>query len=293
MEMETDYKDIPMESIDANDDFNCRGRISALDVADLATDIALRGMIQPITVEVYDDEHRATTGKKYRLLAGFRRYKAHIINDKDMIRAIIRMKMMVEADAKYFNLSENIKRKDLNITQEAYAIKKLHDAGETRQMVGKKLQMSDGWVQVRFMLLDLPIEVQDLASAGFFSQQDIRDLYTILNNDGREKLAEAVRQYKDASRRGDKTTILMKIKRKKLNTKHMRRRPEIFDMMKHLQDTVGNSLVTRALAWCSGEISDLDFYRSVKEYYTSFGRPYSIPSGVEAEEAKKIIAEIK
>src|SRR5690348_11843059 len=85
---------VPMNEIFADDEFNCRGVIDPMTVIDLANDIRDKektrgegmGLIEPITLQPWSKE----PGKKYRIVAGYRRFKAHEINKAEFIRALIR-----------------------------------------------------------------------------------------------------------------------------------------------------------------------------------------------------------
>ena len=48
--MSIEVVDIPLTEIDADENFNCRGKIAPIDVVDLAKDITERGLIQPVSV---------------------------------------------------------------------------------------------------------------------------------------------------------------------------------------------------------------------------------------------------
>ena len=141
---------IPLEEIDDSPEFNCRGKIAPIDVLELAKDITARGLIQPVGVMELDNAQRASSGKSYRLLAGFRRFMAHKVNEAKEIACII-SDIDNEIDALTYNLAENIQRKDLDILQEAMAIKRLRDLGVPETDAGIKTGMSRGWIQVRFM----------------------------------------------------------------------------------------------------------------------------------------------
>lgn len=268
---------LQLDTIDDNFEMNCRGKITPIDVVDLAKDIKLRGLIQPIAVAPYDEAKRLETGKDWRLLAGFRRFMAHRVNEEKEIACVIRQ-ITNELDALTFNLAENIKRKDLNILQEAKAIKRLRDLGVPETEAATRLDASRGWVQVRFMLLGLPEEVQKEAEAGIVTQENIRQLYTIYHKTGdKEQIFEAVRQIKGAKIRGRTIKIVANKEAAKRQKKH-RSRPEIFELMEHLQETVGNGFHTRALAWAAGEISNEDLYYSIKVFAEKQGIDYNIPN---------------
>jgi len=272
--------DININDIHMDEDFNCRGQISPMDVVDLAKDIERRGLIQAITVQEYSEEKQKETGFKYRLLAGYRRTTAHKILTKNdpkfsIIPAVIRASM-TDAEAYILNLSENIQRKELTILQEARALAKLERLGVTETDCAAELGTSRGWVQIRYMLLRLPVEVQQEVAAGFITQTQIRELYAIYKTAGRESTFNAVRAIKDAKIKG-RANVSVNPNIKNKNAKHQRKRGEIQVMLEHMFDAIGSGLHTRCLAWASGEISDNDLFLSIRLHADKIGKIYRMP----------------
>jgi ParB/RepB/Spo0J family partition protein len=270
---------LPLSEIHADEGFNCRGAIRPIDVVDLAKGIALHGLIQPVTVAPYTegkDDAILKTGKKYRLLAGFRRFMAHRVNKMETIAAIIRQDMMDEATARIFNLAENLQREDLSIIQEAKALEKLHSLGVSEADTGNRLGKSRGWVQVRYMLLGLPDPVQKEVEAGFITQNNIRELYAIYKTAGEEPCFDAVRKLKDAKIKGV-AGMSVNPNVSKPTSKHHRKRNEIFVMMDHIQGNIGNSFATRCLAWCAGELTNVEIFAEIKATALSEGKIYKQP----------------
>lgn len=257
---------IPLDQIHYDDTFNCRGPITPLDVVDLAKDIDKRGLIQPVVIRPYSDTEISKTGKKYLLIAGYRRYMAHRVLKKETIDAAVREDMEDELDARLFNLSENLQRKELNIYQEAKAIEKLHLLGLGEHEAAEKLTKSRGWVQIRFMVLKLPEEIQQEIAAGFFNQPQIRDLHSHFIKKGKNAAFSVAREFKDDKIKGRKGTR-RKVETDKPNIKRHRSRSEIFDKQDKIREAYGNSIVTRVLAWCAGEITTEDFDAAVKEHH--------------------------
>lgn len=165
--------DLPMKEIYADLTFNCRGHIDPASCAELAKDIKNKGLVQPVMVQPYDK----VPGKKFRIVMGHRRHMAHQINHAETIRAIVK-EGLSDLDARVLNICENIQRQDLNILQEAMSIDSLRRGGWNELQTADKIGMSRGWVQVRFMLLDLPIEIQHEAAAGLIPQSAIRKAWT-------------------------------------------------------------------------------------------------------------------
>jgi ParB family chromosome partitioning protein len=256
---------VPISEIHADDEFNCREKIIPMDVIELAKDIKQNGLHQPIAVALYDDVKQTETRYSYRLLAGFRRFAAFKVNGEIEIPCILK-KIKSEVDALAINLSENLQREDLNILQEAKAIKRMRDLGLTEIEAGDRIGKSRGWVQVRFMLLGLPNLIDDEAAIGAISLTQIRELYTIFRRSGDVKIVlEAAREMKEAKARG-KSFKSKQDKHKTRNQKRHRNRTEIFNMLEEVLDAVGSGLHTRTLAWAAGQISNHDLYMDIKEF---------------------------
>ena len=266
---------LKINEIHADEEFNCRGKISPIDVIDLAKGIAKDGLLQPIVVAEYTPEDVIKYNFKYKLIMGFRRFMAHIVNQMKEIKCEVRPPME-DRQARVLNLLENINRKNLNIVQEAKSIKSLKDLGATQEMVADELQMSKGWVQVRFMLLDLPEDIQQDASAGFLTQYNIRELYALKTP---EEMYEAVKKIKTHKLSGSKKAFRPKRKLNAMTKKH-RTRAEIFQMMDHIQAHMGNNIITRTLAWSSGEINDYEFHVDLKSYADGLEKNYAIPAEI-------------
>lgn len=275
MEEELNAKRLLVSDIHADADFNCRGKIAPIDVVDLAKDIQRKGLIQPIVVCPMDEMRQKETGKTYQLLAGFRRHMAHIVNKTETIDAVIKPPMSA-IDARVFNLSENLQRKDLNILQEAKAIEKLKMEGLGEVQTAEYLGASRGWVQIRFMLLSLPIEIQELASTGVLAQTQLRSLYTIKQNEGVEACFAAAKEMKIAKSRG-RTITSVSTQKKNPATKKIRQKADLFEMQDYVRENIGNSIVTQILAWASGEISDADIHFALRSFAKEKGKVYRMP----------------
>lgn len=261
---------IKMADLFCDDNFNCRGQIAPIDVTDLSRSMDLHGLQLPIEVQPYDKE----PGRKFRIICGHRRYKAATLLRWQEIPAIIK-DGLTETAARLRNLTENLNRKDLNIAQEAKALLNLKMAGMTQEETAAQLNKSRGWIQVRFMLLELVPEIQAEAAAGLLNQEQIRDLYTM--RDDLHAQAEAVRAIKEAKGRGEKV-VKIQPKKENVNSKRQRNRVEIFAMIEHIAEAVDMCLATRALAWASGEISDGEFYADLAAEAREKRRHYAIPT---------------
>jgi ParB family chromosome partitioning protein len=277
-EDDNDYlAELPMSEIFADQDFNCRGPIAPIDVVELANSIKSEGLLQPVIVsEMTESEMEIHIGYKYKLLAGFRRHRAHMVIPLDTIKCVV--KPPVDSlRARIINLTENLNRQDLNILQEANALEKMMLEGLTEVQTAEQLGKTRGWVQVRFMLLKLPVEIREEAGAGFLTQSQIRSLYTIKQKHGIKECMVAAKEFKEAKARGRTITQSKKVGKAK-SQKKVRSRPEIFEMQEYIFDQIGNNLATRALAWAAGEISDAELHITVSQWaMENVERVYRIP----------------
>lgn len=265
---------IPVADIFCDDEFNCRGAIIPTDVLSLARSIEEKGLLQPITVQPWT----AMEGKKYRIVAGHRRYMAHVVNEAKEIRAIV-VKGLSELDAALLNLQENLERASLNILQEALAIKRFALAGWTQEEMGREVGRPKPWVQARVSLLKLPEEIQLEAAAGFLTQEHIRQLATMKSKDA---MYEAVRKIKNAKLLGDKRPIKI-AKKKEAFRKRVRNGGEIREQQELLQDVIGNNLATRFAAWACGDISTYEWYRDIRDAANDMGILWEIPADIMEE----------
>lgn len=253
--MDLETKQIPINNIIVDDDFNCRGQIAPIDVRDLAEDILKNGQLQPCLVM-----ETADSGI-YKLVAGFRRFHANKLNKAETVPCVIRANMS-EADARVLNLSENLKRKDLNILQEAKALVSLHRAGVPREHVAERLGVSGTWVQTRYALLNLPDDIQKVAANGLLNQQQIKKLAQMPKADQ----YTAVRMIKERKEKGESADDIITRKKPKPSERRLRTKTEIEDMIQVILKQIGTNPITRALAWAAGGLSDMDLYYHIEAY---------------------------
>ncbi|TRZ53745.1 MAG: ParB/RepB/Spo0J family partition protein [Dehalococcoidia bacterium] len=272
---------INLDDIDADEEFNCRGAIAPIDVASLAEDIQLRGLIAPGVVIPHPDPEES--GFKYKLIAGFRRRMALKVLGLKMYDCAVHEDLSAD-DAMYLNLNENIQRSDLTIMQEALAIAKIkkHNPGTSRTGCAEKLGMSPGWVQLREQLLNLPPEIQQEVVVGIITQTQIRELNTVLRREGKERCYEIAKEIKKAKIAGRKPRI---IKKKNRYVAKARKKEEIFEMMADMNDSIPYKdadgdyhLWPRALAWASGQITDSELFETCERFATKRGITWRAPS---------------
>ena len=174
---------IPLHQIGANPD-QPRKTFSDNELAELATSIRERGVIQPILL-------RAVTGQPYmyEIVAGERRFRASKLAGLSEIPAII--KTISNENAMEIALIENVQRENLNPIEEANAYKNLmqkcgYDLADVVRLIGK----SESYIRNAIRLTELPESVQQMVKDGDISASHARAIVVAENP---EKLAQEIK----------------------------------------------------------------------------------------------------
>lgn len=269
-----DFQEISLIRIYNDSKFNCRGAILPMDVVDLAKDIDANGLQFPIAIQpAADVDGGLPDGYDFRIVAGHRRYVAFRVLKRDTIPTLIK-KGYSELKARLVNLSENLKRKELNILQEARAVKRLRDFGMIQESIASTLGMSRSWVQVRLHLLDLPEDIQEAAAAGILNQYQIHQIHSLKEP---TRQYEAVRKIKNARLHGEKGVDVGKKPQEDPFKKKRQSKGSVQIMMEHMVKTVGYGLHTRVLAWANGEINSAELYFDIRRFAQENDIEYTIP----------------
>jgi len=244
---------IPVEDIYYDESFNCRGSFTLPSVKELADSIAESGLQFPAVVQPHEG--------RYRLLAGHRRFRAVTAYLKwETIPAIIRYNL-TEHQARILNLTENLERKDLNIMEEANALKHLYHRRVTIAIISDELKRPRAWVSLRRSLLKLPEKVQKLAATGILSARDI------------EAIRKVEPQYQTVRA---KAIVLAKRQKRKVKREFRAERTprktkaEISQMIAVLMDAGGQGLAPRLLSWAAGYTSDKEIKRDIRGEYPKY-----------------------
>ncbi len=286
---EMEVTNISMDLVWADKDFNCRGEIKAIDVMDLARDIEKNDLIQPVTVAPLTGPQLtqcvAKTGKnyQYRLIAGYRRHRSFRVLGRNTLPCVIRMDMQDERKARLFNLSENLHRKELDILQEVEALRPLKAQGLSEKDAASELGMSRGWVQIRYMMMAMPIDICNEIAAYKLTNKQVRNLYSIYGTAGLDSTIKALKTMKDGKLKG--RTIHINANHVDVNRARVRTRSDILQMLDHLAICgVPISIHNRTLAWAGGEISSGQLHRSLLNYAEDQGYVYHLPNDVHEED---------
>lgn len=258
--MNYEIQNIPIAKIYNDTEFNCRGHITPLDVKDLADDIRDNGLQFPIAVQPRFDVPGLDGAYDFRIIAGHRRFMAHKILKLETIPAMVRSGL-TEIQARLMNLSENLKRKELNIKQEAEAVRHLRLLDMTQETIAEKLGQSRAWVQIRLHLLHLPEQIQEEAAAGMLNQTHIRQLHAMKDE---TRQFEAVRKIKVAKSKGSKAVSVGKKPQEDPDKAKRQSQKEVQDMMTIFASQGFYGLHLRCLAWVNGSITTRDLFKDIK-----------------------------
>jgi len=267
--------EIPTDQIFADHLFNCRGFIRGQDVVDLAKSIKEDGLLQPIVVQPFEKEDDPAI--KYRIIAGYRRYTACRVNKMESIPSIVREHMSDE-QARILNLTENLKRQELNKLQEAEAIQPLLEKGMSEKELAKELGMSYGWVQIRTYIAKFDQHIKTEIAANLLTDQQIRQLNSIKDKENQYEFVKQVKQQKlSGQRKADVDAA--KLSAPKNKTK-IRSPKEILDVVETLVGLFGGGLTTVFGAWCAANTDDYSLHMKIKEEADRRGLLYEIPAHI-------------
>lgn len=283
--MSNQVHELPMSKIWSDELFNCRGRIYPVEVRTLAKSIETDGLFQPIVVRKIENKDF-----DYKIIIGHRRYAAFQYLNKDTIPAIIRKDIKDDDAARALNILENLQRQDLDMLQEAKAIKIWIDHGWTSYKIAKTLNVTERWVETRRRLLELPREVQEVAAAGYLNNKHILALYKERHD--YDKLMEMIRTVQELREAGEKTIEITGRKNNR-NRKTVLNKQEILAITRHIREVEGPGSIAGDMgALCAGVMTEMEFLEHFKEYLDILEIEYVVPpAGViaRATAPKKLI----
>lgn len=263
---------IPMDELLIQEEgFNSRRiKIDPLSVKDLQADMQKNGLDQPIHVK----EITGVPGKKYKVVAGFRRtMSAKWLNWKT-IPAFIRNDLQDETEERVFNIRENMQRKELSLIDQAYAIKPFLAIHAGPQWIADKLGLSKRWINYLIQVGKLPEPIQKEIEANptFFKQGHI-DKLSSMNLD---QMMAYVHDIKAHALRGADLPVRGKNKTS-ISDKRKWTQEEINDLLDAVYDALGPGIETRLLAWAAGNISNLDIIKDLHTTATDRDRVFIPP----------------
>jgi ParB family chromosome partitioning protein len=265
-----DAYELPVADIHYDEDFNCRGSFTPQSVHDLSESIKENGLQFPVVVQPYDQ----VPGCQYRLLAGHRRYRAVTVFLKwEKIPAVVRDDLD-EHQARILNLTENLERKDLNMLEEAKALRNLYPEGISLRSASQELKRPTRWIHARLRLLDLPEEVQKWAATGVISALNIEAIHKLESDEERITAANEIIRCKTERGKTRPLDVDAKYKRK---FQPRKTKQQLADMIAHLYNVHCEGLGAMLLAWAAGKMSDEQIDEAICNAPT-----YQSPEGYES-----------
>ena len=157
-EPEATVRNIPLREIDPDPD-QPRKTFGPSELSELAASIRANGLLQPITV-------REGGPNGYLIVAGERRYRAHVVNRAATIRAIV-IETADPADIRIKQIIENDQRADVPPLEQARSYQALMDEqGWTPAELGSRIGKAAHRVTERTALLKIAPEYQQLLASG-------------------------------------------------------------------------------------------------------------------------------
>lgn len=156
-------------------DQNIREAMDEEALQELARDIEVRGLLQPIVVT-------PAKGNKYQVVAGHRRAAAVRLTTANAVPAVV-LKMSA-ADAKAAQLAENIQREDLSLLEEGRALLALRNEGMNLGALAELVNKSRSWVCKRIACVEnIPYNIRELMEEGVTEDAEIlltlKELYEL------------------------------------------------------------------------------------------------------------------
>ncbi len=173
-------REISVGELDPNPD-QPRRTFNEEGITQLANSIREQGILQPLLVV-------ATSGGRYRIIAGERRYRAARAAGLETVPCIVKdIDVIHQMEVA---LIENLQREDLNPMEAARGVRALMDqCGYTQEKVGQRLGKSRPAVANLLRLLNLPDEVTEMVRDGLLTQGHARALGGIENPEEQIRLA--------------------------------------------------------------------------------------------------------
>lgn len=150
--------------------FNPRRNFPEAQIAELATSIRERGLVQPLVVRP-----AGTSGKSFEIVAGERRWRAAQVARLKEVPVVVRS--LSDQEAIEIAIIENVQREDLNAIEEAEGYHVLmENHGYTQEDLAKVIGKSRSHLANTLRLLKLPNRVLDLVRSGALSAGHARAL---------------------------------------------------------------------------------------------------------------------
>ena len=175
---------------------NPRRQFDEKQLAELAENIRLHGVLQPILVRPLPDGEPDT----YELVAGARRYRASKIANRESIPATIRE--LTEVQCLELQLIENLQRADVHELDEARgyaALMQMQPETYTVEVLAEKIGRSEKYVYARLRLTHLIEDVQQAFYNGKLSVAHAFEMARLEPEDQKRALQECFPNHRTAA----------------------------------------------------------------------------------------------
>jgi len=257
---EYDAYPVPIREIWSDHLFNHRDELEAADIRAFA-DSVQDGLQVPVVLQPVGEVEKKDNippGVKWRLIAGFRRTAAALMLGWETIPARV-VEGLSEHEASVFNFRENLDRKNLNILEEAMALKKLWPYGATLKEMADELGRDIRWVSARVHLLKMPAKVREFAKQRKLSKNDIEEL-SRLDFDEQLEAAKTIIECKKTGKSKPHTGG-----RPPVHARVVKRKREIVQMTERMLKEGITGLAPLALAWASGGVPNDELIAAIEE----------------------------
>jgi len=175
---------LPLDVLDEPDEA-LRESIDPAKLGELADDIAINGLLQPIGARGPSPERR------FEIVWGHRRFLACRMLQLTTISARV---CPWPTDPALARIAENFHRVDLNPREEAKAVAALRGQGKPLAEIARILRRSIGWVETRVELTTWPMELQEAVARGEMPMSTARILSEVDHEQYRASLMDEVRR---------------------------------------------------------------------------------------------------
>jgi ParB family chromosome partitioning protein len=172
---------------------NPRRAFDETKLAELASNIALHGVLQPVLVRPLPGGEEGL----YELVAGARRYRASKLAERETIPASVRS--LSDPECVELQLIENLQRADVHELDEARgyaALMQMQPDTYTVETLAEKIGRSEKYVYARLRLMHLIQEAQDAFYIGRLTVAHAFEIARLQPNDQRRALQECFPNHK-------------------------------------------------------------------------------------------------
>lgn len=175
---------------------NPRSQFDATTLAELADNIRMHGVLQPVLVRPLPDGEPDW----YELVAGARRYRASQLAERETIPATVRE--LTDPQCLELQLIENLQRADVHELDEARgyaALMKMQPEIYTVELLAEKIGRSEKYVYARLRLTHLVEEVQQAFYSGKLSVAHAFEMARLQPDDQKRALQECFPHHRTAA----------------------------------------------------------------------------------------------